>query len=200
MDTSLLVSTHVSSLYAPAQLVTIPLDTIRRDAPLAPSPTDSDPPEEHATYSSTFHSETTGTLVLRLIHGGLTLELVSLTTDIPPIRFGFPAVVLSAPGIFLYAEQELHILAVTAAGSLFRLVLPVGGGIRWHVEQLRGNWYREYIVKSAGGECEGVVHAQSTHCVMIGLPNGALLRLETDAMGDDAHDGQSSIGFLPLLH
>jgi nuclear pore complex protein Nup160 len=196
MDTSLLVSTHVSSLYAPSQVVTIPLDTARRDAPLAPAPAESDPPEEHATYSSTFHSETTGTLVLRLIHSGLTLELISLTTDVPPIRFAFPSPVLSAPGIFLFAEQELHILAVTATGSLFRVILPVCGGIRWHAEQLRGNWYREYIIKNAGEECEGVVHAQSTHCVVIGLPNGTLLRLETEAMGDDAHDGKS----LRLLH
>lgn len=190
METTVLVATHLSSLYASTQGTIVTLPTARRSAPLASRLADSDPPAEHASHSSVFHSETTGTIVLRVIDGGLAIELISLTSDIPPVRFVFPDTILPTPGIFLSASQELHILAVTTTGSLYRLVLPVPGGVKWHPEQLRGNWCREYIIKHGSGILEGLVAIQGTHCVVVGHPNGVMLRLETEVLGDDANDGE----------
>jgi nuclear pore complex protein Nup160 len=188
MDVGFLVATQLSSLF-PSHATSIPLQTTRQGVPLPPTLQESDPPAEHATYSSLLHTPLTGTILLRVLHGGLIIELISLSTDVPPLRFVFPAVILPSPAMFLWESTELHVLAVTQTGSLYRLVIPLNNGHelwRNHGEDI---WPREYLIKNISDTIEGVVHMHGTHCVVIGLPNGSLLRLETEYVGEDS-DGK----------
>ncbi|KAF5387735.1 hypothetical protein D9615_000062 [Tricholomella constricta] len=186
-DVGFLVATQLSSLF-PAQATSIPLQTSRQGIPLPGSVNDSDPPAEHSTYSSVLHTPTTGTILLRVLHGGLITELVSLSTEVPPIRFIFPGAVVSSPAIFLWETSELHVLAVADIGSLYRLVIPLGSGRElWH-NQVTNIWPREYLFKNAEDAKEALIHVHGTHCVVVGLPNGSLLRLENDYVGEGSDD------------
>jgi nuclear pore complex protein Nup160 len=184
----LLVAAQLSSLYPVAQVTSVPLQTLRRNTPLPPRRTESDPPAEHALFSTVLHTPTTGTILMRVIHGGLIVELISLSSDVPPVRFVFPATILSSPAIFLWESHEIHIIAVTSVGSLYRLVLPGSAGKLWH-DQVTKNWCREYLIQHTRGDVEGVVHVQGTHTVAIGMINGAILRLETEYLGDENNNG-----------
>ncbi|KAG1739842.1 nucleoporin Nup120/160-domain-containing protein [Suillus paluster] len=182
---NILVAAQLSTLYPSSNAVSLVLQTERRNLPLPPPNTDTDSSSEHASYSSIFHTPHTGTILLRVIHGGLILELVSLSTDVPPIRFVFPSAVLPAPAIFAWGEKELHILAVTSSGSLFRLVLPTVNSTRlWH-DPLPKQWSREYLIKNVSESFYGVVQVQGLLCVAIGLTNGSLIRIEAEHIGDD---------------
>jgi nuclear pore complex protein Nup160 len=185
----ILVAAQLSTLYPSSNAVSHVLQTERRNLPLPPPHTDTDSSSEHASYSLTFHAPHTGTILLRVIHGGLILELISLSTDVPPIRFVFPSAVLPAPAIFPWGDKELHILAVTSSGSLFRLVLPTVNPTRlWH-DPLPKQWNREYLIKNASEQFSGVVHVQGLLCVTIGLTNGSLVRIEAEHIGDDSFHG-----------
>ncbi|TFY70144.1 hypothetical protein EVG20_g2860 [Dentipellis fragilis] len=213
MADSVIVSSHLSSLYSASHVPTVLVQTARRNTPLPPPRKDSDPPAEHSSYSCVFHSSATGTILLRLLHSGLILELVSLTADASPIRFVFPAPVLPNPAVFLWQSRELHILAATAAGSLYRLVISAQESpLQWH-EHLARNWCREYQIKHSQDALSGLVHVQGPHCVAIALENGLLLRLDAEFIGDDFSDDQwtetlfqyssffgSITSFLPLQH
>lgn len=185
----LLVATQLSSLYPSSQITSVPLQTSRRNTPLASGPSESDPPAEHALFSTVLHTPTTGTIFLRVIHGGLILELISLSTDVPPIRFVLPAPVVSSPAIFLWESFELHVLAVTSLGSLYRLVLPASTAKLWH-DPVTKDWCREHIVQNIHGNIQGVVHVQGPHTVVIGPSNGAILRLEVEILGDNSNGGE----------
>ncbi|KAG1836482.1 hypothetical protein C8R48DRAFT_680501 [Suillus tomentosus] len=186
---NILVAAQLSSLYPSSNAISQVLQTERRNLPLPPPHTDTDSSSEHASYSSTFYAPHTGTILLRVIHGGLILELISLSTDVPPIRFVFPSAVLPAPAIFAWGEKELHVLAVISSGSLFRLVLPTVNPTRlWH-DPLPKQWSREYIIKNVPEQFYGVVQAQGLLCVAIGLTNGSLIRIEAENIGDDNFHG-----------
>lgn len=186
---SLLVATQLSSLFPSSQITSISLRTARRNTPLPPSLQDSDPPAEHALYATVLHTPATGTIVLRVLHGGLVLELISLTTKINPMRFVFPSPILLSPALFLWQGSELHVLAVTKMGSLYRLVLPVGSnGDLWQ-DLTSANWCREYLIKSVAGPMSGLLQVQGPHCVVIGLQNGSIMRIETEFLGDDSRGG-----------
>ncbi|KAF8165109.1 nucleoporin Nup120/160-domain-containing protein [Crassisporium funariophilum] len=188
MDEQLLVATHLSSLnLTPAS--TIIVQTSRRNAPLPSNTQENDLPTEHATSSFVLSTPTTGTVLLRLLHGGLIIELVSLTTQVAPIRFVFPAVILPSPSLFVWEESELHLLAITDIGSLHRLIIPIQGLKLWQ-GQTDSIWPREYLIQNIPSDYANgcVVHAQGTHCVAISLQNGVLLRLEAESMGYDGHD------------
>jgi nuclear pore complex protein Nup160 len=190
MDGGVLVSGQLSALYPPSQATSIPIQTSRRNTPLPNPPNESDPPPEHALSSSVFHSDTTGTILMRVLHGGLIIELVSLTNDVTPIRFVFPAVVLPSPSIFLWQSDEIHMLALTKTGSLYRIILPARDPNHlWH-EPLSRNWCREYLIKAVTGESLGMVQMQGTHSVAVALQNGSLLRLEASNIGGDMEDGK----------
>lgn len=185
----ILVAAQLSTLYPSSNAISHVLQTERRNLPLPPIHSDTDSSSEHASYSSTFHAPHTGTILLRVIHGGLILELVSLSTDVLPIRFVFPSAVLPAPAIFAWGDKELHILALTSSGSLFRLVLPTVNPTRlWH-DPLPKQWSREYLIKNASGQFSGVVQVQGLLCVAVGLTNGSLIRIEAEHIGDDNFHG-----------
>ncbi|KIJ70406.1 hypothetical protein HYDPIDRAFT_122186 [Hydnomerulius pinastri MD-312] len=184
----ILVATQLSSLFPVSNAASIVLQTSRRNVPVAAPPSDTDLHPEHASFTSVVHAQHTGPILLRVIHGGLIVELISLSTQVPPIRFVFPVPVLSAPAIYAWGEQELHLLAVTTTGSLYRLVLPTTNITRlWH-DQVATNWCREYIINSVTDLSSGIVQVQGLHCVAIGLRNGSLLRIEAERIGNDACD------------
>ena len=185
MDAAILVSAHASAL-SPSQPTSIPVHTARN----TPLPADLDKLSELAVYSSVFNSPNTGTLLLRVLHDGLILELLSLSTDVPPLRFVFPALILNAPAIFAWHSTELHVLVVTNAASLYRLVIPVGTARRLWKEDTGNIWIREYLIKTAPADLVGPVHVQGVHCLAIGLTHGALLRIETESLGSGDQQGK----------
>ncbi|KAF9008833.1 nucleoporin Nup120/160-domain-containing protein [Cyathus striatus] len=179
MEEYFLIATQLSSLNT-LPPTSIPIQTSRQKIPLPPDPSDSDPHVEHATYSCVLNTPTTGTVLLRLVHGGVIIELSSLSSQIIPLRFVFPAVIATAPAIFLWDNSEIHVIAVTNTGSLYRLVVPVRARNLWH-NQIEGIWPREYLIKSFSEDSIlGLVHVQGTHSVAISMPNGSLLRLDAD--------------------
>lgn len=188
MDVGFLVAAQISSLF-PLQATSIPLQTARQDTPLPPPPHDSDPPPEHAIFSSVLHTPTTGTILLRVLHGGLIVELIALSTDVLPIRFIFPSPIISSPAIFLWESTELHLLAVTEAASLYRVVIPIGNGHDLWRDHTPNIWPREYLIQTPNILKECLVRVHGIHCVVIGMPNGLLLRLENDYIGEES-DGK----------
>ncbi|KAH9482452.1 Nuclear pore complex protein Nup160 [Psilocybe cubensis] len=189
MDDYLVVSTHLSALDS-TSASTVIVPTTRRNAPLAVVP-DSDLPLEHATSSSVLTTTATGTILMRVIHGGLIVELVSLSTPVPPLRFVLPAAIIPTPSLFLFEESEIHIILITEIGSLFRLIIPIDGLKLW-TDQADNIWPREYYVQNLPTEHaqECSVHALGTHSVAVSLPSGVLLRLEAETMGYDVHDDE----------
>ncbi|TFK87436.1 hypothetical protein K466DRAFT_663014 [Polyporus arcularius HHB13444] len=184
MEGSVLVASHLSALFPSTQ--PIPVYSTQKDISQLPPRNESGHPLEHASYSTLFHTPLTGTILLRVSHGGLMLELISLSSDIPPLRFDFPAAILPSPSIMLWESEELHVLLATTSGSLWRIVIPVREGAPlWHPNANR-RWYREYVIQS--GYAQGLVQVQGTHCVVISQPGGSLLRLEAEALGGDTTD------------
>jgi nuclear pore complex protein Nup160 len=188
---SLLVASQLSAISYPSQAETITIQTARRDTPLPSADAPSDLPLEHASYSTVVHSENVGHILLRVIQGGRTIELASLSRDISPVRFLFPAVLLPHPGIFLYEGDEIHILAVTEHGSLYRLVLPIDLQKVWKT-RFGKNWCREYQINYTNGTADGLVQAQGPLCVALGFQDGVLLRLDADVVGN-AHEVGTSV-------
>jgi len=151
---------------------------------------DNDLPIDHATCSFVLTTPQAGTILLRVIHGGLIAELMSLSTLVPSIRLVFPAAVLPTPSLFLWEDSELHLLLVTDIGSLYRIVIPIDGLNLWQ-DQIKNIWPREYSIRNLPVEQakECMVHVQGTHCVAVSLPNGVLLRLEAESLGYDGNEG-----------
>ncbi|THH33738.1 hypothetical protein EUX98_g479 [Antrodiella citrinella] len=192
MDGSLIVAAQLSSLFPPYQATSIVLSTRQEGVPLPTDSTSRDSPPEHASYSSFFSSTLTGTIVFRLIHGGLILELLSITHEISSVRIVFPSTVLPSPSVSLWQDRELHILAFTTTGSLFRVVLPIHDGAHlWeHTSSPGSYWFREYVINKFKPGVAKIVQAQSAHSVAIGLTDGSLVRLETRDMGEGSDNDQ----------
>ncbi|TFK29339.1 hypothetical protein FA15DRAFT_610509 [Coprinopsis marcescibilis] len=206
-----IVATHITSVvpYPPS---TVTIQTARQHLPL-PQTLSNSIPTEHAIFASTIDHEATGTVLLRLIHGGLIIELSSLSTSIQPLRLVFPSLVLDSPAVFLWEDDELHVLAVTESGSLYRVVIPVQGRNLWK-HDVENVWPREYLITNFPDSTEGpIVHVHGPYCIAVSLKNGSLLRLEADSLGYDSRDEEwtesvfhhgsflSSItSFIPTLH
>lgn len=186
-----LVSTHLSDVYSPLQTAAITISTSKPYVPLPPQASDDEPPPEHAQHTSYFHSVQTGVILLRLIHNGLIVELVSLSTETPPIRFVFPYTVLPNPAVVLWETRELHILAVTASGSLFRIALPLQTPQQLWSSHMVNNWCREYHIKYVKEYLQALVQVQGTHSVALALTNGSLIRLDAENIGDKTSHGAS---------
>lgn len=182
MANRILVGAHLSSLFSPEHIRIVPVNTSRRNIPLPPPPTESDPPPEHCLHASTFDSQETGTIYIRLLHNGLVLELLTLTNDTKPIRFVFPSPVIPAPSIGIVGS-ELHVLALTSAGSLYRLTLPCRPPRLW-LEPSTPDWQYEYHLKNPQVLTNAVVQVQDLDTVFVGLANGSLLRLTCNVSDD----------------
>ena len=181
MDSHVLVATQISSLFPPTSSLTFVVNTKRTDVPLSPS-SDS----EHASFAEAFYHELAGSILFRAIHDGQVLELISLSTDTPPLRFIFPSAVLPSPSV-MWNSQSLHVLAVTAFGSLFRLVVPLSeSGQLWQATPLSAIRTSEYNISKLKRDFSlAVTHVQGLHCVALGLQDGSVLRLETDGVADE---------------
>lgn len=186
-----LISTHLSDVYSPLRTDSISISTSKPHVPFPPRASDDEPPSEHAQYASFFHSVQTGLILLRLIHNGLILELVSLSTETSPVRFVFPYTVLPNPAVVLWETRELHIIAVTASGSLYRLVLPLQTPQQLWSTHMVNNWCREYHLKYTQEHLQALVQVQGTHTVALGLPDGSLIRLDAETIGDKTTAGLS---------
>lgn len=186
MDAGCLVPTHL----LPLQPDVITIHSARpATIPPAPAP-DPDLLPEHALFAELFTAPAAGSLLLRVVHAGHILELLSLSTHVAPLRFVFPAPILGAPAILAWVPAELHVIAITAAASLFRLVIPIGTSRRLWKDDTANIWIREYLIKTPASELVGPVHVHSTHCVAIGLAHGSLLRVELDSLGSGDQQGK----------
>ncbi|KAI0347005.1 hypothetical protein BDW22DRAFT_1367225 [Trametopsis cervina] len=189
MDSSVLVAAQISSLFPNTQSLNFVINTQRTDVPLPP-PADS----EHATYAEIFYTEETGAILSRVIHEGQILELVSLSTDAAPLRFVFPAAILPNPAVMWSSDHELHILAVTAIGSLFRIVLPIPETAPlWQAASLAHIFTREYSINKMKADTSGLlVHVQGIYSVALADEEGSILRLEVEHLGRGVEDDQWS--------
>ncbi|KAL7282041.1 hypothetical protein ACG7TL_003508 [Trametes sanguinea] len=181
---SVLVASHVSALFPTSQPIAV--YSTQKDILNLSRRNEASHPPEHASYASLFHTPLTGTILLRVTNGGFMLELLSLSSDVPPLRFDFPAPILPHPSIMMWESEELHVLLATRFGSLYRIVIPIREGAPLWTPHANRRWYREYVLQA--GWVEGLVQVQGTHCVVISLPGGSLLRLEADALGSDTQD------------
>ena len=174
MGDFVLAASHLSSVFASSVHVpTHAVPTQRRDLPLATSL--SDIPEDHASHSSVFHSQETGHILIRVVQGGLAVELVSLSYTVSPIRFLFPASVLPSPAIRTYGG-DVYLIVVTSAGLLFRITLPFNReGQLWH-DTLPNQWCRDWQIPALASNVPGLVHVHDPHDVSIVLQS-SILRL-----------------------
>ncbi|KAL4241382.1 Nucleoporin Nup120/160 [Abortiporus biennis] len=206
-----LFATQISSLYSPSLANNIIVRTIQTSTPLPPPPSETDLPLEHATYSNIFSIPPFGTILLRLVHGGLVLELLSLSHDIPPLRIIFPSTVLSYPSIFAWGSHELHVLAMTNNASLFRVVIPLrSDGRLWdNISNSDDLWNEQIIHRLKPSINNTLIHVADGHTVYATMPDGWLLRLEARNVELDneeqwiertLHHGSLLSSFTSLLH
>ncbi|PCH41595.1 hypothetical protein WOLCODRAFT_100880 [Wolfiporia cocos MD-104 SS10] len=178
-----LVASQLSSLFPNTQPIPVPTtqnsisDSFRE--PLPGSPLD------HASYSTLLYTPDVGTILLRVTRGGTILELLSVSSDLPPLRFDFAAPLLPYPSIVINGKGYLYVIAVTVSGSLYRIEVPVGaGGPSWPPHTSR-QWCHEYVVQGLkGGDKSTVVHVQALDCVLASLPSGHILRIEANPERD----------------
>lgn len=185
MQSGLLVSGQLSGLFPSSQLDPILLRSSRSNAPLAPDASDGDLLPEHASQASLIHTPMTGTLLLRVLSADCIVELLSLSSQVAPLRFLFPSPVCKSPAMFLDEDSSLHILAVTEAGSLYRILVPIYSGHElWGANPAVDP--HEYLIRNAPTPLQHLVHIQGTDCVGIALSHGALLRIDYQE-SDGAH-------------
>ena len=183
MEPSVLVASHLSA--PPTQVHPAYSNQKVFTEPIPPYASSESP--EHASFSSLFHTPRTGPILVRVSHAGRQLELISLAHDVPPLRFDFSAAILPHPSIMLWENTEIHVLLVTRARSLYRIIVPLRETTPLWAFTTNGEWYREYAIQSP---CDGLVQVLSTHCVVLTLRDGSLLRLEADAFGADTREGK----------
>lgn len=175
MDKFVLAASHLSAVFASsAHVPTHAVITARRDIPLAVAL--SDIPDDHASISSLFHSQETGHVLIRVVQGGLAVELVSLSYNVSPIRFVFPAVVVPNPSLSTH-NGRVYLIVVTVVGTLFKINVPCYSVDKlWH-EPLPKNWCKEWQIKRLGSVEPKLVHVHDAHDVAIALSTGGYLRL-----------------------
>ncbi|EJD01293.1 uncharacterized protein FOMMEDRAFT_158427 [Fomitiporia mediterranea MF3/22] len=176
MDNFILPAVHLSSVFASSEHVpTHAVQTEQRDVPLAMGR--SDMPDDHASISSLFHSAETGHVLIRVVQGGLAVELVSLSYDVAPIRFVFPAAAVPNPALTIF-NGRVYLIVVTVLGILFRINLPCSAdGQLWH-GPLSNKWCKEWQIKKLSGAEAKLVHVHDAHDIAISLSTGGYLRLE----------------------
>jgi hypothetical protein len=170
------VGVHTSSIYPAVQEHTVQLSTSYNHSVIsAPNTSQSqDIPPEHATNAFVLYDPLVNVL-LRVLHDRRTIELISLGNDAPAIRFSFPSPVLPSP-VLVFNEPELHVVACTVTGSLYRLIFTLPN--LW-LSPSTNDWQTEYRVQHATDNLLGPVHANEDGDIFIGLRDGNLLRIDT---------------------
>lgn len=170
MASRTLIAVHASSITSTA-LQAFTLESERAEAPSA---ADADVLPEHATETSVL-CDAQAHILLRLINNRRTIELLSLSTPISPIRFLFPSPVLPSPAV-VYDNDEVHVVACTQAGSVFRLVFPLPD--LWNTQYMTKNWRQEYHIRHPIANLLGPVHVKEAGCMLIALRDGGILELD----------------------
>lgn len=185
-----LSSLHISSVFSSSTHVpTHAVPTARRDIPLATARLGI--ADEHASFASLFHSADTGHVLLRVVQGGLAVELISLMYNVSPIRFVFPAAIVPNPALTVY-DGRFYMIVVTSVGTLFRLSLPwYTDGQYWH-GPLSKNWCKEWQIKKLGGTEPKLLYVHDAHDVAIALNCGGYLRLESRAVNARNGGGENT--------
>ena len=165
-----LVAVHTSGIVT-NDLQTFTLDSERSEPP---SYADSDVLPEHATETSVLLSAQAH-ILLRIIHGRRTIELTSLSTDMSSIRFVFPAPLIPLPAV-VYDDDEIHVVACTQLGSIFRLVFPLPN--LWNTQYMAKNWRQEYHLKHPIANVLGPMHVKEAGCLLLALKDGGILQLD----------------------
>ncbi|KAI0092550.1 nucleoporin Nup120/160-domain-containing protein [Irpex rosettiformis] len=191
METSVLVAAQISSLFPSTHALNVGVKTRR---PHNNDNLQSSSDSEQAIYSEIFNSDFTGSILLRVIHDGHILELISLSTDAPPLRFIFPDPVIPNPAVMVGPDQELHVIAVTTTGSLFRIVVPVPDvAPLWQSSIIPSISIREYLVNKWKADSKRILsHVQSIYSVTLANADGSVLRLDAEQLGQDDDDDQWS--------
>ena len=91
----------------------------------------------------------------------------------PPNCFLFPCTVLPNPAVVLWETHELHILAVIASGSLYRLILLLQTPQQLCSTHMVNNWCHEYHLKYVQEHLQALFQVQGPHMVALGLPDGS---------------------------
>lgn len=180
-----LVAAQLSSLYLPKQTIAVNVPSNGPRGTLQADPTGI---PEHSSYATTLHTTRFGTLLLRALHDGLTLELISLSVDVKPVRFYLSSPVMTAPRLFRdgHSEhQKIYIVAVTTGGSLYRCVVPLSGDRALWRDNTSAIGADEYRLSDKIKETfqVGVVCPLNPDCVVLGFTNGAVLRLDAQGRG-----------------
>lgn len=185
-----LVAAHASSITA-NDLQAFTLESERAE-PL--NHVDSDFLPEHATETSVL-CDPQAHILLRVIQDRRTIELISLSSEISPIRFIFPAPVLPSPAV-VYDNDEVHVIACTTAGSVFRLVFPLPD--LWNTQYMAKDWREEYHLRHPTSNLLGPVHVKEAGCLFIALKDGNILQLDAsrrqgnaEFQGKHGHDPSS---------
>jgi nuclear pore complex protein Nup160 len=174
-----LVSAHTSSVFVHTPDVVNVSSRGTHPNPKGSNKTD-DLVSDHASYATVF-SNSQAQILFRLINNSRTIELTSLTDHVPPIHYHFPSPVLPSPGI-IFDDPEIHVIACTVDGSVFRLVFSLPD--LWTVTVQRegrrvyNNWCHEYSLKTSVANLQGPVHVKEAATVFIGLKDGGILRLQ----------------------
>ncbi|KAH9950096.1 nucleoporin Nup120/160-domain-containing protein [Amylocystis lapponica] len=177
----LLVPAHLSALFSSTHTISVPTSSFDAHTPDPPFSPSLHP--QHASLSALYRLPSARTVLLRVTHDSRVLQLISLSAEVPPLRFDFPAPLLPAPALLVWQNSELHILAVTITGSLYRIILPVSNDHPlWHPNRHSS---REYVIQNMPSHADALVQVHGTHSVAISLPNGSLLRLDAEHLADD---------------
>jgi nuclear pore complex protein Nup160 len=166
----ILAPVHTSGIVT-NDLQTFTLDSERSEPP---SYADSDVLPEHATETSVL-LDAQAHILLRVIHGRRTIELTSLSTDVSSIRFVFPAPLIPLPAVG-YDDDEIHVIACTHLGSIFRLVFPLPN--LWNTQYMAKNWRQEYHLKHPATNLLGPMHVKEAGCLFLALKDGSILQLD----------------------
>ena len=170
-----LVGTHITSVIPSARDNTISIASNRKDASASlDNVLSSDVLPEHATEASVLYDPQVH-ILLRVLHGRRTIELISLSIDVPPIRFTFSSPLIPSPAV-IFDDPEIHIIACTASGSIYRLVFPLP--YLWNSHYLTEDWRSEYPLKHPVGNLRGPVHVKEAGGVFIALKDGGILSID----------------------
>lgn len=184
MDSQILVGAAFSSIDG-SDPFEVPVQSSKQSGNSIPQ--DDGIPPEHARFSNTLHTKSSGSYLLRVINHGTVIELSSLTSkDRKPLRFHFFDAVLSNPAMFMWQAKELHLVAVTTIGSLFRIVVSIAADNTLWVNDSTRAWCREHRIRSIDNSVTSppFVHVQGVDCIVLGWNNGTLVRLETDYIAE----------------
>jgi len=176
-----IVSTSLSPLYL-NEPIAIPIRTFQQP-PLPSNSFDPDIHPQHASFSPILTTFSHGTIVLRLMCSDSVVELMSLSSQVIPIRFVFPVPLLPKVGLFPMRPNTLHVLAVTTTGSLYRLIVPLDEVDEASLRRNQGDGphYQEYVIANFPEVQKPLVNIEGIDSVTIALPDGFLLRLQSDS-------------------